>query len=460
MTAQNGTVGRAARAPAASTEDRVLLELDVADRSDVEIARLRALQIASGLGLAPRRQAQIATALGATLHDALAEAAPLDVRFDLAGSSLARALRVRVAGAGPRTGGPDAAAPDRWSARAGRSADGVADAVELVGGEAESESVILSFALDLVGREALGPDRVDALVGALSPAGAAAGSRERELALLGALAEAEAAVAVREEMLAIVSHDLRNPLGSIVTSAEALEYAELDGETGAFVGQMSGFVLGAARQMEKLIDDLLDLASLRSGRLAVHPAPEDAFSIVEACARAHAAMAETRGVTLVHEGSPGLAVRCDRDRMLQVLSNLVGNAVKFSDAGGRVVLGVRRERGPGGARARFTVLDTGRGMSGEEVARMFDRHWQGDGRDRRGIGLGLSIVRALVDAHGGEIDVDSEPGTGTCVRVDLPLADAAPATGRRAGDDPRRSDGAPDAARPADDRPTGLQDGR
>ena len=129
-------------------------------------------------------------------------------------------------------------------------------------------------------------------------------------------------------------------------------------------------------------------------------------------------MAERAGLTLVHGGPRGPTLVCDRDRVLQVLSNLVGNAIKFSEPGGRIALDVQRVD----ETARFSVLDTGRGMTPVELDRMFDRLWQRDGGDRRGIGLGLSIVRALVDAHGGAVDVESEPGTGTCVRVALPLA--------------------------------------
>ena len=410
-----------------TVSSRTLLELDATDRAGVELARRRALEIAAGLGLAVPRQAQLAAVLGAVLGEAHAEGASLRIGFELVGDA-PPALLVRAieAGFAERTAG--GGRPGGWPDRALELADGAADGADRFDDGARSRGVSLAFALGGGEPGALSPGRVDALVAAVRPGANGTGPEPdagagaaREAALLAALAEAEAAVAVREEMLAIVSHDLRNPLGSVVTSAEALEYAELEGEAGEFVGQMSGFILNAARQMETLIDDLLDLASLRSGRLAVRPAPEDALGIVAECARAHASLAANRGVALVHDGTPGLTVSCDRARVLQVLSNLVGNAIKFSDPGGRVALDVGRERGTGGDLARFSVLDTGRGMSAEEVSRMFERHWQGDGGDRRGIGLGLSIVRALVDAHGGRIDVDSEPGTGTCVRVRLPL---------------------------------------
>ncbi len=203
-----------------------------------------------------------------------------------------------------------------------------------------------------------------------------------------------------------------------MTSAEALEYAEIEGPAREFVEEMRTGILTSATRMEKLIADLLDLASLDAGTLAVQPADHDAHEIVLDCVGDMGGTAARHGLTLVHGRDAGPMLRCDRDRVLQILSNLVGNAIKFSEAGGRIVLDVRRD----GRYARFSVLDSGRGMTSEEVAHIFERHWQRDGADRRGIGLGMSIVHALVDAHGGTVDIDSEPGVGTCVRIGLPLA--------------------------------------
>ena len=416
--------GRPCRATARMSE--TLLELLVSDESVVALARRRAREIVAALGLDTYRQVRVATAVSEIVRNAHSHARDGRVVFELPDGAPCR-LVVRVSDAGGAHGAAETAAAlsrtdERDDAHGLGIARRLADAFELETDDERGTTVSMSFDL---GEGACDPAAVRALRAALPEpvrVDEARELRENNALLHASLAEAEAAVASREELLAIVSHDLRNPLGAIVTSAEGLEYAELEGEAGEFVTEMQGLILSSARHMDKLIGDLLDLASHAAGTLAVDPSPHDGREIVTACARACAAAAAARGLTLVHAGTPGPLLQCDRERTLQILANLVGNAIKFSAAGERIVLDVR----PDGRFARFSVTDSGRGMDPDELAHLFERHWQRDSGDRRGIGLGMSIVKALVEAHGGEIDVDSEPGRGTRVRVGLPLAGPDP----------------------------------
>jgi signal transduction histidine kinase len=159
-----------------------------------------------------------------------------------------------------------------------------------------------------------------------------------------------------------------------------------------------------------MIQDLLDIARIESGRLSVETAPASVPALVHEAVEMLRPIAEKEGKRLlwsVEEGLP--AVEADRERMLQIFSNLVGNAVKFTPAGGSITIAAERE----GDAVRFRVADTGAGVPPEHLPHLFDRFWQANRRDRRGIGLGLPIVKGLVEAQGGEIRVTSEPGRGT-----------------------------------------------
>ena len=234
-----------------------------------------------------------------------------------------------------------------------------------------------------------------------------------------ARAEAELAVASRDEILAVVSHDLRNPLAVIVAGAMVLQRMNLDGDTER-VHKSTQAILRSADRMKRLIADLLDLAQIRAGKLAVELKPHGAESMVQEGMETLRAAATRMNQTLDCAVSAGLHVRCDRERVLQVLSNLVGNAVKFTPEGGAVHVEARE----GQREAVFSVSDTGPGIPPSELPRIFDRFWQAKKNDRGGIGLGLSIVQGLVEAHGGRLWAESEPGAGASFFFTLPLADA------------------------------------
>jgi len=227
---------------------------------------------------------------------------------------------------------------------------------------------------------------------------------------------AREATRARDDVLGVVAHDLRNPLNAIVLSAQMLlrQHAQV-GEPRA-QGPLR-FILSSARRMDRLIQDLLNVARLESGQLAVEVHPEPTCALLQEAFEAARPLASELQLALdVPEELPW--VRADRERLLQVFSNLLGNALKFTPHGGQVTLGARAE----GEVVRFWVRDTGPGIAPEALEHLFDRFWQARRGDRRGAGLGLSIARGLVEAHAGRIWVESEPARGSTFFFTVPVA--------------------------------------
>jgi signal transduction histidine kinase len=172
--------------------------------------------------------------------------------------------------------------------------------------------------------------------------------------------------------------------------------------------------------MTRLVADLLDIARIEAGTLSVELAPCDLDELLERVEEAHAEAARRKRLAWQVESSGCSAtLLADRDRLLQALGNLVGNAIKFTPEGGRVWLDARVDDGC----VRMGVRDTGPGMDASQLAHVFDRFWQGRRGDRRGAGLGLAIARGIVEAHGGQVWMESEPGHGTTAWVELPRAE-------------------------------------
>lgn len=234
-----------------------------------------------------------------------------------------------------------------------------------------------------------------------------------------ARAVAEAAVATREELLAIVSHDLRNPLNVIVNCAYVLQKTPLDGTEGDRVHKSAETILRSTDRMVRLIADLLDLAQIQAGKLAIDRQLQDVDGLLREGVEELRPLATGKNLKLDSVTSEGLRVHCDRERVLQILSNLVGNAIKFTPAGGSIFIEAQAIR----YEARFSVRDTGQGIPEAELPRIFDRFWQAQSNDRAGIGLGLSIVKGLVEAHGGQLWVESKLGAGTTFFFTLPIAE-------------------------------------
>lgn len=230
--------------------------------------------------------------------------------------------------------------------------------------------------------------------------------------------DAREAAEAREEVLKIVSHDLRNPLSTIGMAAEMI----LESNDGAAQARGVGIIRRTSDRMNRMVQDLLDVAKLETGRLAIEVENTDVATLVEEATETLGPLAEEKGLTLDVVLAPDIAGICvDRGRILQVLSNLVGNAIKFTPAGGRITLHVR----PEGGTVRFAVLDTGPGIPPEQMQRIFGRFWQAKASDRRGLGLGLTIAKSIVEAHGGRIGADSQLGEGTEFWFTVPTAYAA-----------------------------------
>ncbi len=230
-------------------------------------------------------------------------------------------------------------------------------------------------------------------------------------------ARADHAVRMRDEFLGIVSHDLRSLLGTMVGSAGLIAHEQSrENHTERVLAHTRRIQRSGAR-MNRLIGDLVDLASIQAGSLAVIGKIGDLAPIVAEALDAVHAQAATRGLSLVGEVAPGLPPAWfDPARLLQVLSNLLTNAIKFTPPGGKVTLQVERA----GEDIDFAVRDTGVGIPGNKREAIFERFLQVTD-DRRGVGLGLYISKCIVQGHGGKIWVESQPGVGSSFHVTLPI---------------------------------------
>ena len=229
------------------------------------------------------------------------------------------------------------------------------------------------------------------------------------------------AVLARDEVLSMVAHDLRNPLGVIESSASLVRDLPLSEEKKT---ELLDIITESAEWMNRLIQDLLDVSRIEAGELAMERRRFRAEALLDEAVHLFRPLAEGAGVDLVLEVSHPLPeVEADPVRILQVLSNLIGNAVKFTPAGGRIRLVVTPEHE--GKWVRFSVIDTGPGIALANMGRLFDRFWQAHSAHAAGAGLGLAISKAIVEQHGGTIAVESEPGAGATFHFRLPAATAA-----------------------------------
>ncbi|MFO0590062.1 MAG: HAMP domain-containing sensor histidine kinase [Polyangiaceae bacterium] len=229
---------------------------------------------------------------------------------------------------------------------------------------------------------------------------------------------ADGLIASRDEFLAIVSHDIRNLNGSIALSAEAITRAA-GAASNEHVLTLATRIHRISGQITRLVGDLLDVTSIEARRFVLAPATLDVGELVRDSLDVFEPIAIAKGVTLTGEPPPkGFTAWCDRERILQVLANLVGNAIKFTPGGGRVQ--IRTEEA--GGTLRVSVTDTGPGIAPANVDRIFERFWQATPRDRRGLGLGLFIARSIVEAHRGHIGVESVEGRGSTFWFAIPHA--------------------------------------
>lgn len=226
---------------------------------------------------------------------------------------------------------------------------------------------------------------------------------------------ADDALATRDEFLAIVSHDLRNLLNTVLGFAELI--AKEAAQNAKVVSDAQRIQRSGAR-MNRLIGDLVDVASIHAGTLAVARREQSAAPVVAEAVEMFQAQAAARGIRLVTTLVPPPTVAAfDPARLLQVLINLLGNALKFTPRNGTVVVRVEavdRE-------LRFSVSDTGPGIPADKLEAIFDRYLQVRSGDRRGVGLGLYISRCIVQGHGGRIWASNGAGGGATVSFALPL---------------------------------------
>ena len=229
------------------------------------------------------------------------------------------------------------------------------------------------------------------------------------------------ALEARDEMMGIVSHDLRNPANAVKMLARSILEGDAS-EVSASVMERVAVIRLAADQIDTLIQDLLDITRLEGGRLVVDAAPVELAALVRGSLAALRPLAEASAVRLSSDVPESVMVLADAERVIQLLSNLIGNAIKFTPTDGAVYLSATLHD----AEVEFVVNDTGCGIAPDQLPRVFDHFYQGKSSGRRGsrhgAGLGLPIAKGIVEAHGGQIAIESAPGAGTTVRFTLPRA--------------------------------------
>jgi signal transduction histidine kinase len=228
----------------------------------------------------------------------------------------------------------------------------------------------------------------------------------------------QTALTTREEFLAIVSHDLRNPLNHISMAAQNL--FEEPGEP-QDVKQVAASIQRSAGEMLRLIQDLLDIERIAIGKLVLHYEEHEVGEIIREVVGDFQRDAAAKQITLIAKPEAGCDdVVCDRSRVVQVLSNLIGNAIKFTPAKGQICVSCA-QTDPESKEVQISVSDTGAGIAPEKIGTIFERFSQINSQDRRGIGLGLYIAKMMVEEHPGRIWVESKLGEGSTFHFTLPV---------------------------------------
>ena len=229
--------------------------------------------------------------------------------------------------------------------------------------------------------------------------------------------EAREAVQARQDILAFVSHDLKNSLMSLFLNVEMLTRSAPHDERRRGWKQLERIRRGVT-QMQRMIEDLLDVGSIESGRLAIDSREHEIGELFKDAVELSSPLIQDKRIEIkIETPAPPFKVRCDRERMMQVFSNLIGNAVKFVPERGTIVLSAAAS----GASALVAVRDTGPGIPAARLPHLFQRYWQADETARKGRGLGLFITKGIVEAQGGVIWAESQVGTGSTFFITLPL---------------------------------------
>ncbi|MFD2644466.1 ATP-binding protein [Pseudomonas japonica] len=227
------------------------------------------------------------------------------------------------------------------------------------------------------------------------------------------------AVRARDDLVAVVSHDLRNPMTVISMLCGMMQKTfSSDGpHTSRRIATAIDTMQQAAGRMSTLLDDLLDTSKIDAGRYTISPKTLDVGQLFEETQALLAPLALNKDISIAFESEPALKIHADPERLFQVLSNLVGNAIKFTPRLGAV--GVQAVAG--GNEIVFTVRDNGEGIAADQLPHVFDRYWTLKAGNPTGTGLGLYITQGIVEAHGGRIEARSEVGKGTEFRFTIPV---------------------------------------
>lgn len=248
--------------------------------------------------------------------------------------------------------------------------------------------------------------------------------KEYEAALQKSKEEAESATRVKSEFLANMSHEIRTPLNGLIGMMDLLLLTDTNEEQAEYI-RMAKL---SAHTLIKVINDILDFSRIEAGKVAISSETFDLKVLMEEIIKLHSVLAERKGLELLYEFAPNIPqfVKGDPDRLSQILNNLLGNAVKFTDIG-QISVSIRRIRGEEGIPLEFSVIDTGVGISEEKMDLLFKRFSQVDGsvtRRHNGTGLGLAICRQLAELMGGTIRAESRVGIGSTFRLVIGFAPA------------------------------------
>ena len=231
------------------------------------------------------------------------------------------------------------------------------------------------------------------------------------------------AVDARDQFLAMVTHDLRTFLGGVAMEASLIAKEADESATGARLRRRADNVRRYVSRMSRLVADLVDVASIEAGKLHVVCERNDGGKVFGEAVEAFLPLAGARGIALDAEiGDGSLEASFDHDRVLQVLANLINNAIKFTASGGKIRMRIE----PNDAGVRFSVADTGPGIPRAQLDAVFERFRQLKSLDRSGLGLGLFIAKCIVDAHGGRIWCESTEGVGSTFHFTLPAIEQPP----------------------------------
>ena len=231
--------------------------------------------------------------------------------------------------------------------------------------------------------------------------------------------DVQRAVRERDDLLATVSHDLRNPLNAIALKTQILSRILPSDDSLAKARAHTDGIRSCLDQMEQLLGDLLDVGRIQAGQLNVSSAPCELRALVQGIVEEMRPFASAKGITLgIESGAEEVTIACDRRRIVQLFSNLVGNAIKFTPTNGSVWINWSIDE----AMARIAVSDNGPGIATADLPRIFERYYRAQAGEPRGIGLGLFIAKGIVQAHGGRIGVESSLGHGSTFFFTVPLA--------------------------------------